>query len=215
MVMYFYSVATNIWGQRNVPESNGVRVKCGSRPLRHFTLTPILLCLVIAVMLSGCTAAARRAPADINFTGVWKLDPELSGDPGSLPGILDVPIDKLGDAAPPPDLAERYQSRRLEIYQHDGQTSILYGDGPEESYAWGRYQRGPVWSGWNKTHFVVRRPGPDGHPVVRRYILSDGGDSITIVTMYNRMALSQFYELDKDATKQSFGNLVSVDSYKK
>lgn len=175
----------------------------------------LFLCVVIAMALSGCTAAARRAPVNINFTGVWKLDSELSGDPGSLPGILDVPLDKLGDSAPPPDLAERYQSRQLEIDQQAGQTSILYGDGPEQTFVWGRYHRGPIWSGWKETHFVIRRPGPDGHPLVRRYILSDGGASITIVTIYNRMALSQFYELDTDATRQAFGNLVSVDSYKK
>ena len=45
--------------------------------------------------------------------------------------------------------------------------------------------------------------------LTRRYILSDEGASMTVVTVFNKMALTQFYELDKAATRAAFGKLVS------
>ena len=70
---------------------------------------------------------------------------------------------------------------------------------------WGRAVRGEASAGWQKTYFVVRSPGPGGGELVRQFILSDAGASLTVVTVFNKTGITQFYKLDKQETRRFFG----------
>lgn len=169
--------------------------------------------VLISAMLVSCSSLARHAPPAINFTGIWKISHEMSGNPRTLPGIADTKAVKDGHPVDHgTDLLARLESQELRIHQTDRKTAITYGDGVREIYNWGKFAFRKIKSGWEKNHFVIRRPGPGGHMLVRRFILSDGGKSITVVTVFNKMAMTQFYELDAAATKKAFGKLPSLTS---
>lgn len=165
---------------------------------------------LIAAVMTACASLGERSPPNVSLTGVWRIDPEVSGDPANLPGITGAP-DKAGKARSSDGdgakvLAE-IRSRELRIDQMHGSTKITYDNGATERFDWSVFGHGAVASGWRKTHFIIRRPGPGGHELIRRYMLSDAGKSLTVVTVFNKMALTQFYNLDKQATAKAFGKV--------
>lgn len=170
--------------------------------------------VAIAVSLSACVSLQRRSPPRINFTGIWNISHEMSGNPATLPGLDAAKPSANGDkAGPGAEIMAQLMSQQLRIRQTKTETTIDYGDGIKKTYDWGKFAYRKTKSGWKKNHFVIRRPGPGGHMLVRWFILSDAGHSITVVTLFNQMAMSQLYELDKAATRKAFGKLVSVKSY--
>ena len=212
--MYFCSVVVNTCrgtGFNRIPATDQQEQTLKAQPDEN-KYTRIVIAVMLVALTAGCSSLGRRAPDGINFTGVWRLSHEMSGNPASLPGISgaansgaavsSVAASKSGD---PGQLLADLESDRLRIDQSGGKTTITYSDGHTETFDWGKFGYRKVKSGWHKTQFVILRPTPGRHKLVRRYILGDGGDSITIVTVFNKMALTQFYELDKQATQKAFG----------
>lgn len=149
------------------------------------------LLVLVVLLVAGCNSFGRTSPPGINFTGVWQIDREMSGDPATLPGFEasgKKPVTVGGS------LLSKLQSRQLRIEQAADRTVITYDGGLKETYHWTRLGYGPIASGWKWNHFVIRRVRPDGQVLIRRFILSDGGHSMTVVTLLNKTALTQFYE---------------------
>jgi hypothetical protein len=165
----------------------------------------IILFALLGTLVSSCGSLSRKPPPSIDFTGVWRMDHEVSGNPVTLPGITasaprNTGLDPKGDA--PGDLLGELRSQVLRIDQRDSSTRIIYDSGQMHDYDWGRAPRGEASAGWQKTYFVVRSPGPGGSELVRQFILSDAGKSLTVVTVFNKTGITQFYKLDKEATRR-------------
>jgi len=141
---------------------------------------------VAAILLAGCSSLKGYPPSGIDFTGTWRIVPRLSGHPETLPDIAHAPGKVLAELNSP----------RLQVQQGDGTCVIEYGDGHRQVYRW----RDHKYAGWEGNDFVVRYAGPNEGQIERKFILSDGGKSLTVVTTLEMVGVTQFYKLEKEPT---------------
>lgn len=171
----------------------------------------VLVAMIILIAVGGCSIIRPHPPVTTNFTGVWKMDRELSGRPSTLPGLSDFKPE--GDAGQV-DILSELTSDPLEIEQSGTSMTISYADGRQRTVDWSGGQHGAARARWNDDRLVVTYLGSGKQRLKRTFISADEGQSMSVITVFNKLSLMQMYHLDAKATADKYGGKRSEDQGK-
>lgn len=101
---------------------------------------------------------------------------------------------------------DELQSPELDIEQRDKSTLIEYDGGKIEVYRWGEMKKGnrKIESGWKKDSFVLKLKRGKGPMLTRIFSVSEEGDTLTAITSFNKVKITQLYKLDREATDEAY-----------
>lgn len=120
-----------------------------------------------ALALAACAPLATTAPATVDFTGEWLLDPTLSGAPPNLEKIRRreeraIVRGRQRNARASAAFAVQdfpvLSAETLRIEQNAGSMGVQYGGGLYRDVSWGKRERDfwTIQAGWQEGALVIR-----------------------------------------------------------
>lgn len=193
------------------------------RVLSRFRIVSCLLAALVlstGILLAGCSSLSKTPPADVDLTGVWRLDEAASDDAAKVLAALrpkdggrhhrrrdggdptvDQPLPGQGPGARR-GIGSTLMAKELDIDQRDTETRIEFDGREIVIFRWGEQSRRhrEFESGWQGERFVVLSRGRIGPDVERVFSVSPRGDQLTVTTSVDDEEIRQVYLLDVATT---------------